>query len=99
MGEVREVGVEVRLCCKSRAVRLGSRSKGEVVRHSRIHRRSIDRFRDDTAGEWADDIVKVGPLRRSEAVVSVGLAVAEMEAQLMRCEIPSREERNLVVEA
>jgi hypothetical protein len=43
--------------------------------------------------------VKVGPQRQSEAAVSVGLAVAEMEAQLMHCEIPSREERNLVVEA
>lgn len=43
--------------------------------------------------------MKVGPLRRSEAAVSVGMAVAEKEVLLMHCEILSREERNLVVEA
>lgn len=43
--------------------------------------------------------MKVGPQRQSEVAVSAGLAVAEMKAQLMRCEIPSREGRNLVVEA
>jgi hypothetical protein len=51
MGEVREVGVAVRFCCKSLVVRLDSHSKGEVVRHSCIRRQSIGRFRDETAEE------------------------------------------------
>ena len=99
MEAVREVGVEVRFWCKSHVARLDSRSKGEVVRHSHIHRQSIGRFRGETAEHWAVDSSRVGPARHGEAAVSVGMAVAEKEVLLMHCEILSREERNLVVEA
>jgi len=93
------VGVVVRFCCKSLVVRLGSHSKAKVVRHSCIRRQSIGQFRDETAEPWAVDSLIVGSLRPSEAAVSVGLVVLEKDGLLMRCEIPSREEHNLVVEA
>lgn len=99
MEEVREVGVEVRFCCKSLVAQLGSHSKGAVVRQSCIRRQSIGQFRDETAGPWAVDTLRVGPLRQSEAAVSVGLVAPEKDGLQMRCETPGREEHNLVVEA
>jgi hypothetical protein len=43
----------------------------KVVCYSRIHRRSIGRFRGETAGTQASDGVKAGPLRQSEAAAFV----------------------------
>lgn len=90
-------------CCRSLAVRSGSHWKRKVVCCSCIHRRSIGRFRDGTAGSQAVDTLKAGLLRQIEVAVFAGPAVVDRDGPPMRCEhsdaeARSQEEHSLVVE-